>query len=61
MRKLRTALGVTGVIKSLESGEFFDDFTSKTAKHLQNAYEIDSADDNLSVESDSQANQRNQT
>jgi len=37
---------------------YFDDFNSKTAK---NADEIDSAGDNLSVESDSKANQRNQT
>ena len=37
---------------------YFDDLTSKTRP---NADEIDNAGENLSVESDSQANQRNQT
>ena len=46
------------MIKSLERGELFRRF------HLQNCQnpdQIDSADDNLGVESDSQANQLNQT
>ena len=47
---------LTRVIKSLKIGELFRRF------HLQNhqiADEIDSAGDNLSLESDSRANQRN--
>ena len=46
---------LTGVIKSLERGELLRRF------HLQNVDEIDTASKNLSVESDSQANLRNQT
>ena len=50
-------LPVLGVIKSLERGELFRRFD---LQNRQNA-EIDSAGEHLSVESDSQANQRNQT
>ena len=46
------------VIKSLERGELFRRFD---LQNRQNADEIESAGENLSVESDSQANQRNQT
>ena len=42
---------LTGVIKSLKRGELFWQF------HLQYADEIDSAGDNLEVDSNSQANQ----
>ena len=47
-----------GVIKSLELGELFRRFH---LQNRQNAHEIDIAGDNLGMESDSQANQRNQT
>ena len=53
--------GVTrlaGVIRSLERGELFRRFH---VQNRQNGDEIDSAGDNLGVESGSQANQRNQT
>ena len=49
---------LTGVIKSLERGELFRRFHFQ---NRQNADEINSAGDNLGVESDSQANQLNQT
>ena len=59
MWKLRSGVTrLTGVIKSLERGELFRRFH---LQNRQNADEIDSAGENLSVESDSQANQRNQT
>ena len=59
MWKLRSGVTrLTGVIKSLEGGELFRRFRPQ---NRQNADEIDSASDNLSVKSDSQANQRNQT
>ena len=49
---------LTGVIKSLERGELFRRFHFQ---NRQNADEINSAGDNLGVESDSQTNQLNQT
>ena len=49
---------LTEVIKSLERGELFQRFH---LQNRQNADEIDSAGENFSMESDSQANQRNQT
>ena len=59
MWKLRSGVTrLTGVSKSLEHGELFGRF------HLQNRQnddEIDSSGGNVSVESDSQANQENQT
>ena len=47
-----------GVIKSLERVQLFRRFDLQNRK---NADEIGSAGENVSVESDSQANQRNQT
>ena len=49
---------LTGVIKSLKCSELFRRFHQQ---NRQNADEIDSAGDNLSVESDNQANLRNQS
>ena len=49
---------LTGVIKSLERGDLFRRFH---LQNRQNADGIDSASDNLGVESDSQANELNQT
>ena len=60
MRKLRRGLTrFARVIKSLERGEFFS--TISPPKTPQNPDEIDSAGDTLRVESDCQANKRNQT
>ena len=59
MWKLRSGIiRLTGVIKSLERGKLFRQFHHQNRR---NADEIDSAGDNLSVKSDSQANQLNQT
>ena len=58
MRNLRSGVTrLTRVIKSPERGELFRRFHLQTR---QNADEIDSAGDNLSVESDIQGNKRNQ-
>ena len=57
--KLRSGVTrLTGVVKSLERGEIFP---RSHLQNRQNADEINSAGENLSVESDSQANHRNQT
>ena len=61
MWKLRsgvTRLTGRGIIKSLGRRELFRPFS---LQNRQNADEIDSAGDNLDMESDSQANQRSQT
>ena len=56
MRKLRSwVTRLAGEIKSLEL------FRRFYLQNRQNANEIESANENLSVESDSQANQPNQT
>ena len=49
---------LTGAIKSLKRGQLFWRFH---LQNCQNTDEIDSANNNLGVESDSQANQLNQT
>ena len=59
MWKLQSGVArLTRVIKSLERGHFLPRFY---LQKRQNADEVDSTADNLSVATDSQAKQRNQT